>query len=301
VQGQTSSNVYGAGIVLGPSIAGAHIIDDVVQDNVVGLYLSNDCATDPAVIEHNLFAYNNNAGNNSGRGIYTDGGVSWGLLTNVLIDANTFVGNVGYGTNAPGGNPEAAIGLEAAGAGKQFNVTITNNVMAKEGKALLVYNATGVTFCGNLVTGSTDTTSAAIRDEGNVVNMTVDNNTVLGGTGAAVLIDNKSTGGASSGITVNGNNFAGNAGGGLAVVAGAYAGTLDARFNYWGSCSGPSGAGTGSGQSVSAGVLFSCWSATPIAMPISFAIDNGPTVAVQAQQTIASYACSLGSPILLMI
>jgi len=166
---------------------------------------------------------------------------------------------------------------------------------------LLVYNATGVTFCGNLVTGSTDTTSAAIRDEGNVVNMTVDNNTVLGGTGAAVLIDNKSTGGASSGITVNGNNFAGNAGGGLAVVAGAYAGTLDARFNYWGSCSGPSDAGSGSGQSVSAGVLFSCWSATPIAMPISFAIDNGPTVAVQVQQTIASYACSLGSPILLMI
>ena len=298
VQGQTSSNVYGAGIVLGPSIAGAHVLDDIVQDNVVGLYLANDSAADPAVIEHDVFADNNNPGNNNGRGIYTDGGVSGGLLTNVLIDADTFIGNVGDGTS---GNPEAAVGLEAQGAGKQFNVAITNNVMAGNGKGLLVYNATGVTFSGNLVTSSTDATSAAIRDEGNVVNMTVDGNTVLGGTGAAILVDNKSAAGPSSNVTVNGNNFAGNAGGGVSVAAGAVTGTLDARFDYWGSTSGPSGAGTGTGQSVSAGVNFSGFLTLPAFTPISFAIDNGPTATVEADLTILSYAASLRNLSLVLI
>jgi parallel beta-helix repeat protein len=302
VQGETLSDVaVGAGIVLGPSIAGAHVTDDIVQDNVVGLYLSNDGSTDPAVIRHDVFANNNNAGDNSGRGIYTDGGVSGGLLTNVLINANTFTGNVGYGTSVPGGNPEAAVGLEAATAGKQFNVTITDNIMAGNGKGLLVYNASGVTFSGNLVTGSTDTLSAAIRDEGNVTGLTVTDNTVLGGTGAAVLIDGKVVGTPSSNVTVNDNNFAGNAGGGVAVTAGAVTGTLDARFNYWGSTSGPSGAGAGGGQSVSAGVNFAGWLTTPAPTPVSFAIDNGPTATIEADLTIFAYALSLRNLSLLFI
>jgi hypothetical protein len=297
-QGQTSPGVYGAGIVLAPSIAGSHILDDIVQNNVVGLYLSNDSATDPAVIRHNVFANNNHPGANNGRGIYTDGGVSGGLLTNVLINANTFTGNVGDGTS---GNPEAAVGLEAAGAGKQFNVTITNNVMANNGKALLVFNATGVTFSGNLITGSTDSLSAAVRDEGNVVNMTVSYNTVLGGRGAAVRIDNKATTGPSVNVTVNDNTFAGNLAGGVAVDPNAVAGLLDARFNYWGSANGPSGAGNGSGQSVSTGVNFAGALCLPPAKPCSFVADNGLAVAQSADATILSYAMSLWNPSLLTL
>ncbi len=290
MQGQTSS-VLGAGIVLAPSIAGTHVLDDIVRNNVVGLYLSNDSAADPAVIRHDVFANNNNPGQNNGRGIYTDGGVSGGLLTGVVINANTFSGNVGDGTS---GNPEAAVGLEAATAGKQFNVAITNNVMTGNGKGLLVMNANGVTFSGNQISGSTDALSAAIRDEGNVVNLTVSHNAVLGGSGAAIRIDAKAVPGvASANVTINFNAFAGNLAGGVILDAGAYAGTLDARFNYWGSANGPSGAGTGGGQSVSAGVSFAGYLCVPPPTLVGFAVDNGLSVLASTDATFLAYAISL--------
>ena len=66
-------------------------------------------------------------------------------------------------------------------AGKQFDVTITNNIMTGNGKGLLVHDASNVTFSRNLVTGSTDANSAAVRVEGDVSGLTVTNNVVLGG------------------------------------------------------------------------------------------------------------------------
>ena len=289
VQDQTNGNNFGAGIVLAPSIAGTHVLDNIVQNNVVGLYLSNNSATDPAVIRHNVFANNNNPGNNNGRGIYTDGGVSGGLLTNVLINANTFVGNVGDGTS---GNPESAVGLEAQTAGKQFNITITNNIMTGNGKGLLVHDASGVTFAGNLITGSKDTTSAAVRIEGDVSNMTITGNTVLGGSGAAIRITDRFVG-PSSNISVSYNNFAGNTTGGVIVDAGGYVGTLNAQLNYWGSATGPSAAGTSRGQLVSTGVDFSNYLAVAKSLPSTFAADNGLFATLAADATIISYAFSL--------
>jgi nitrous oxidase accessory protein NosD len=285
VQGQTSSGEYGAGIVLGPSIAGSHVTDDIVQDNVVGLYLSNDSATDPAVIRHDVFAYNNTPGTNNGRGIYTDGGVSGGLLTNVVIDANTFIGNVGDGTS---GNPESAVGLEAQTAGKQFNVAITNNIMENNGKGLLVYNATNVQFTGNLVTGSTDATSAAVRVEGNVVGMTIANNVVLGGAGAAVRVTDRFVG-PSSNIAVNYNTFGGNVAG-VIVDPGGYTGTLNAGFNYWGGTPIVSG-------SVSVGPVLMF----PAPLSSTFASDNGLAALIQADATIIQYAFSLRNLMLLTL
>ncbi len=287
VQGQTSSNVYGAGIVLAPLVAGTHVTDDVVQDNVVGLYLANGSAADPAVIRHDVFAYNNNPGNNNGRGIYSDGGVSGGNLTGVVIDADTFVGNVGDGTS---GNPEAAVGLEAQTAGKQSDIAITNNVMANNGKGLLVYNATDVTFSGNLVTGSTDAGSAAVRDEGDVSNLVIDDNVVLGGAGAAVRVTARFVG-PSANVTVNLNAFAGNAGGGVVVDPGGETGTLDARFNYW---------GPGTGQAVGA-VDASSPRAVPPPLPGTFAADNGPWATLAADLTILSYAIAERNGLLLAL
>lgn len=246
VQDNSSSNVYGAGIVIAPLISGTHVIDNVIQHNVAGLYLANASNADPVVIQHNLFAYNNNPGNNNGRGIYTDGGVSGGNLTGVLIDSNTFVGNVGDGTS---GNPEAAIGLEARTAGKQSNIAITNNIMSGNGKGVLMFNVDHALVQNNLMTGSTDVTSAALRIEGNVTNLTVRGNIFWANHGAAIQITNRFVG-PSSNITITQNDFFNDAGGGLIVDPGAYTGTLDAQFNWWGSPSGPSGDGHGTGDSL---------------------------------------------------
>jgi nitrous oxidase accessory protein NosD len=231
---------HGAGIVISPGVSGTKILGNNINNNVTGLYLANDDATDPAIIRGNVFAFNNNSGQNNGRGIYTDGGVSGGLLTNVVIDQNVFVGNVGDGTS---GNPEAAVDLHAATAGKQFDVSITNNVMVGNGKAVYMINAMGINICGNLITGCTDSSSAAVRDEGNVSNATITGNSFLFNSGSGIMIDQKFAASPSSNFTVTGNNFLGNQKGALVIAAGGYTGTLNATNNWWGSFFGPSSSG----------------------------------------------------------
>jgi parallel beta-helix repeat protein len=246
VQDDSSSNQFGAGIVIAPGVSGAHIVNNIVQSNISGLYLANASNTNPAVIQHNVFQNNNNQGENSGRGIYTDDSVSGGKLTRVVIDSNWFIGNVGFG---PPANPQAAIGLEAQTAGKQSNITITNNVMQGNGKGVLIFNADNITIAGNLMTASTDANGAAIRIEGGSNNINIHNNTVTGNLGMAMRVS-KLIAGPNSNIVATNNNFYGNTGGGLRVESGGYSGTLDATHNWWGSDKGPGGDGPGFGDAL---------------------------------------------------
>ncbi|MGN6726332.1 MAG: NPCBM/NEW2 domain-containing protein [Tepidisphaeraceae bacterium] len=255
VQGETdSSDTLGAGIVIAPKVSGTHVFNNVIQNNVAGLFLANYSSTNPALIQHNYFANNNNAGGNSGRGIYTSGTISGGNLTNVTIDTNTFVNN--YGTD----KVEAACSFEASASGAQSNVQITNNVMSGNGKAALFFNTTGVTVTGNTITGCIDSGSAALRFEGNNHNVTIQHNTVHDNTAPAVAIDAKGTPGDSSSFAINYNNFYRNNtqfGPAASVVysPSVYSGTLDVRYNWWGSSSGPAGDGPGTGDAVSAASL----------------------------------------------
>jgi parallel beta-helix repeat protein len=220
---------HGAGIVIDPGVSGTKILGNNINHNVTGLYLANDSTTDPAVIRSNVFAYNNNSGQNNGRGIYTDGGVSGGLLTNVVIDGNLFVGNVGDGSS---GNPESAVDLHAATAGKQFNVSVTNNLMVGNGKGVFMVNASGINISGNLFAGCRDASSAAVRDEGNVSHAVITCNSFLFNSGAGIMIDQKFAPSPSSNFTITGNNFLGNQKGALVIAAGGYVGTLNATNNW---------------------------------------------------------------------
>ena len=142
VQGNTSAGKYGAGIVIAPNRAGTHIINNIVQNNISGLFLSNNSATDAAVIQHNVFQNNNNDGVLGGRGIYSDEVISGGNLTNVTIDGNTFFKNFGgVGTT----NLEAAIALESDKSNSQSNIRITNDIMDSDGKGVLMWNANNIT------------------------------------------------------------------------------------------------------------------------------------------------------------
>ena len=106
IQGNTSTSTYGAGVVIAPGTSGTHVLDNIIQNNVSALCLANASATDPAIIQFNVFANNNNAGANGGRGIFSDGTISGGALQNVTIDSNFFFHNRG-GTGTTG--IEAAI------------------------------------------------------------------------------------------------------------------------------------------------------------------------------------------------
>src|SRR5207253_809054 len=59
-------------------------------------------------------------------------------------------------------------------------------------------------------------------------------------------------GSANQNITINFNNISGNAGAGLEIASGGYTGSLNAKFNWWGSASGPTIASNpgGTGQAI---------------------------------------------------
>ena len=219
VQGETSqSTSTGAGIVMAPNIHGTHIFNNIIQNNVAGIYLSNNSATDAALIQHNSFLSNNNAGVNGGRGVYSDGGISGGFLTNVTIDANYFYNNHG-GTGTT--TAEAGVAFEAQSAGSQTNLNVTNNTFQSNGKATLCMYCTNVLISGNTIYNQGDS-AGTIRFEGGDNNITITYNTCYNNDGTVVGIDAKGVPATNSGFVIEYNNFYNNSvdwGDKLSVIA----------------------------------------------------------------------------------
>jgi hypothetical protein len=249
---QNIGDGLGAGIVMGPMIQGTQVINNIIQNNVTGIYLSNDSNTDQALIQHNLIQnnYENGqvwtAGWNGSRAIYSDGTVTGGLLTNALINANTIVNNQsGYDES------EGLIALEALNPGKQFNVTISNNTLGNDSKSILMINVTNITYIGNTVTGFSDGSSGPVRFEGDANNVDIQYNTIDNNYGPGIGSDDSGAPGDNSGFVVDNNNIYNQYSGiGLLTIANTYDGTVYAQNDYWGSASGPSGDGPGTGLAV---------------------------------------------------
>ena len=269
VQGNTSDGMYGAGIVIGPNMSGTHILNNIVQNNVAGLFLSNASSTDAALIQHNVFRYNNNPGANGGRGIYTDGSVSGGTLQNVTIDGNFFLSNYGStGTTTL----EAAIGLESArrradqhphhqqrDGGKRQSRSGLQRVEPDDHRQRDHHNSRPV--------------ERRLRFEGGDTNVTIrTTRSTITRAPPSISIRRRSAT-LSSGFVITNNNLYGNSNAygnpaaSVIIGAGTYSGTADVRSNWWGASTGPSGDETGGGDGLSANgndVLYSPWSTTPV-------------------------------------
>jgi len=227
VQGNTSANTFGFGILLGAGTSGARVLNNVIQNNIAGLSLANSPAGNPALIQHNLFQNNNQPGPISGTGIYTDQFNAGGALANVTIDANTFINN-----------QNVAVLLGSTLAGSQSNITVSNNTMTGNGNAVLIFNTTTAAITRNTITGST---GSQVVVGGGVNGLQITQNFIQNGATRGIRIGDFGGGGTNLNVTINSNSISGNPTAGLEIDAapGAYTGTLDATNNWWGSPTGP--------------------------------------------------------------
>jgi hypothetical protein len=227
VQEANDSNQFGAGIVLAPNIAGTKIRNNIIQNNVAGLIISNDTASNPLIIEQNYFKNNNLAGPLSGTAIYTDQFAAGTMFTSALINNNTFDVNNNVG-----------VLLGSTMTGSQSNIGISHNVFSHSGNAILLFNTVASFVTDNTITGST---GSQVVLGGGVTNLDLSENVFDSGATRGIRIGDFGGGSTNSNITISCNVIEGNATAGLEIdsSAGAYSGLLEGRNNWWGAVTGP--------------------------------------------------------------
>jgi hypothetical protein len=253
VQGSIAAAFTGFGIWLNPGVSGTQIVNNIIQDNIVGIGLANTGAQ--ALVEHNLIRNNNQPGGASGTGIYTDQFVGGTTVANVLITANTFTGNDDAGFDSSN---------DAFSAGGVFNVAVTGNSFDTDGRSVVLFNTHGLVFDGNSVTNSTLTGSAAVRIFDGNTNLSITNNNLITGVFHGIRLSDLE-GVPSSGVTINENNIENYPADGLLVDPNSHTGTVDATCNWWNSASGPTNPSnpTGTGEPVVGDADFTPWLIAP--------------------------------------
>lgn len=223
IEGGTNANQFGTNVLLGAGTSDETLQNNIIQNGISGVLLGSQQST----LSHNLIQNNNASGPNSGDGVYTDQFTAGGSLTGDAFNSNSFVND-----------KTAAISLSSTSAADADSSFMTsNNDFSGDGNAFLATNVTGSTFTGNVVSGSTG--SQVVLTEG-VANFSVTNNVIENGAGDGLTLFNLGTGAPpAKGATFSCNSVTGNALDGIDIESGAYAGSLDARYDWWGSATGP--------------------------------------------------------------
>ena len=229
VQNSTSSAFTGYGIALGAGTSGAHVINNIIQDNIVGLGLANHPVGSQAVIQFNVFRNNTLPGAASGHHIYTDQYVAGeGGVEDVLIANNDFVNDNGAVTGTFG------IGISNTGTLPFTALQIHNNTFDS-----VSLNSRGMYFFG---TESSSIKANSIRNKTNYAIRFLGGNDKITIECNIILEDSRGihvSSGVNKNITVKDNNIAGNLVAGLEVATGTYTGVLNAENNWWNNPTGP--------------------------------------------------------------
>ncbi|HEX8181042.1 MAG TPA: thrombospondin type 3 repeat-containing protein [Pyrinomonadaceae bacterium] len=216
VQGADGTNDFGNGITLVNSASGYTVRNNIIRDNIFGLYLNSNGVAGSDV-RRNLFDSNNRPGPASGNGIYSDNG-----LSNALVDSNKFTGHT-----------SAAMVF----AGTQSSLTITSNQLIND-NSMVFLNTNGATISGNLSDGSQ---GSVIFLGGNDTNFSITCNTIRNAPSVSAIripADLFGVPQANTNVTANFNNIS-NVAFGIRIETGRYTGTLNAENNWWGSPTGP--------------------------------------------------------------
>ena len=239
VQNSTSQAFTGYGIYLAAGTSGAHINNNIIQDNIAGIGLTNNPGGNQALIQCNLFRNNTQSGDTSGHGIYSDQFVAGvGGVDNVLIDNNDFVNDNGATSGTWG------LGIDNTEGAPFTNLQITNNRFdsaSPDSQGVYLYNTDSSLIKNNSFKNKTSyAIGLFFRNDGIAIECNIIQNSNLG-----IFVRED---GRNSGITVFNNSISGNTTAGLQVGTLGYMGgpgSLNAENNWWGSATGPNPPGSG--------------------------------------------------------
>ena len=262
-QDSVNTAFTGYGIWLNPGVSGTHIVNNIIQNNIVGIGLAN-AGPSQALIQHNLIQNNNvffGVCCASGAGIYTDEFVGGSTVKNVLIKENAFIGNDDAGIDVSNTDPTGGV----------FNLEVSTNSFDANGRAVVLFNTHMSTIHDNSMTNSTNALSATIRLFDNNSDLSILSNDLVNGAGHAIRLSFLMlVGGPSSRVVINENNigtvgFASFGGDGLLVDPGSHVGTVNAECNWWGSFTGPTNTNNpgGMGEEVVGNADFTPWLISP--------------------------------------
>jgi hypothetical protein len=209
---EASGPPLGVGIALAANRSGHRIINNIIRDNIFGLYLNSNGAIQ-SVVQHNYFISNNRPGSSSGDAIYSDQGAS-----NILIDENLFTGHA-----------VAAMVFT----GTQSNITVSSNQLVND-NSIVFFNSSAISITGNTSTGSQ---GSVIFLGGGNNGVSITCNDISGGASNIIRLANTGNG-PNSNVTANFNNFS-TTPFGIRIDTGQHTGTLNAQNNYWGAPNGP--------------------------------------------------------------
>src|SRR5436309_5970955 len=217
----------GAGIWTNPGFSGTEgghqILNNIIQLNIVGIYLNNTCVFG-TLVRFNFIRDNTVTGPASGNGIYSDVG-----LCSAVIDQNKFSGNTS-GSVLVIGPPVSSVASD---------IDVTNNeLVAPTPESISFLGVSNSTISGNVSAGSTN--DGTINLFGNNSQVMVTGNTLLNGVRAIVVSDPFFVG-INTDITAHQNCIQGNSIAGMEVDLLAYPTTpqLNAENNWWGHATGP--------------------------------------------------------------
>jgi hypothetical protein len=207
IEGATDT-VLGYGVVFSGSFSGYRFQNNIVQDNIAGVYL-NSQGTSQTLVRHNLFKDNNEAGAASGNGIYADQGPK-----NVLVEENSFSGHT-----------SSAMVFDSF-VGPNSQITIKNNETSGDATLMAIFNSTNSSITGNTVTGGG---GSAIFVGNGVSGLTIEKNIIGAGTSNGVRVNDFGVGPVSN-LTVTNNAITGR-NRGVSVATGALATELEVHNN----------------------------------------------------------------------
>jgi parallel beta-helix repeat protein len=187
-------NGSGPGIYTSPAFSGYHIEDNLIQDNVFGLYLNSSGAI-PSNVHDNCFKANNRSGSAAGNGIYSDQG-----LSNAAIIDNDFTGH------------NNASMVFAGPAGSQTNIRIEDNELRRD-SAIVLFNLTNSWVVDNKIYNSI---THGIQAGGNVSSVTITDNRVDRAAWSGIRV----SGGNNTNLTIQDNRLTNNGDHGIRVTDG---------------------------------------------------------------------------------